>query len=97
MNRLVSTLDHAETRAACLAERALLRALGGGCQLPIAAHATADGPLLRLEALAAAPSGARLVRDSIVGPAGDAERLGRRLAETLKDKGALSLIVSDDE
>ena len=42
-------LDHHETRLACLAERAFLRGLGGGCQLPIAAHARFEGELLKLD------------------------------------------------
>ena len=91
-NLLVSKLNHPATRAACLAERALLRALGGGCQLPIAAHATLDSPLLRLEALAAEPSGARIIRDSLTGEMIDAEALGESLAESLKSMGALSLL-----
>src|SRR5215212_5502970 len=51
-----SKLDHRETRLACLAERAFLRGLGGGCQLPTAAHATIleDG-LLKLDGLVAKP------------------------------------------
>lgn len=91
-NLLVSKLNHTATRAACLAERALLRALGGGCQLPIAAHATLDGSLLRLEGLAAEPSGARIIRDSITGEMIDAETLGEQLAASLKRMGALSLL-----
>jgi hydroxymethylbilane synthase len=93
-NLLVSKLNHPATRAACLAERALLRSLGGGCQLPIAAHATLDGHLLRLEALAAEPSGARIVRDSLTGEISEAETLGERLAESLKSMGALSLLAN---
>jgi hydroxymethylbilane synthase len=88
----VSKLNHPATRAACLAERALLRSLGGGCQLPIAAHATLDGSLLRLEALAAEPSGARIIRDSLTGQVTEAESLGEQLAATLKGMGALSLL-----
>jgi hydroxymethylbilane synthase len=91
-NLLVSKLNHPATRGACLAERALLRALGGGCELPIAAHATLGGALLRLEALAAEPSGARIIRDSITGGMIDAETLGERLASILKSMGALSLL-----
>lgn len=89
---LVSPLDHAETRAACLAERALLRALGGGCQLPIAAYAAVGGGTLRLEGLVADPSGARLLRDAVEGPASEPERLGERLAARLTDLGALTLL-----
>lgn len=90
--RIVKTLDHAETRAACFAERALLRALGGGCQLPIAAFARVEGARLRLDGLAAAVSGASVIRDSIEGDAADAEALGESLAHKLEERGALSLL-----
>ncbi|HEY9401408.1 MAG TPA: hydroxymethylbilane synthase, partial [Pyrinomonadaceae bacterium] len=56
---LVSLLEHGPTRAACTAERSLLFALGGGCQVPIAAHAVVEGDTLRLDALVAALDGGR--------------------------------------
>lgn len=91
-NRLVARLNHEPTRAACAAERALLRALGGGCQVPIAAHATTEGARLRLDALAAAIDGASVVRDSIEGDATDAERVGAKLAAMLLERGAHQLL-----
>lgn len=90
--RLVRGLDHAETRAACEAERAFLRSLGGGCQVPIAAHASVRGGALRLEGLVAAPSGAKIVRDSVEGDARDAEAVGLALAERLRSRGAEALL-----
>lgn len=89
---LVSVLDHAPTRAACTAERALLRALGGGCQLPIAAHAVARGGRLKLAALVAEPSGRGFVSDSVEGETSEAEQLGARLSEILIAGGAMSLL-----
>ncbi|HYN86661.1 MAG TPA: hydroxymethylbilane synthase [Pyrinomonadaceae bacterium] len=91
-NALVSALDHAATRAAVTAERSLLRALGGGCQLPIAAHAVVLGGALRLTALVAAPSGESVVGDSIEGHPSEAEALGVRLSEILTARGALALL-----
>jgi hydroxymethylbilane synthase len=90
--RLVAGLNHAATRAACLAERSLLRSLGGGCQLPIAGHARFVGDSLRLEGLVAEPSGGRIIRDSLEGPAGEAEALGERLSALLAEGGALTLL-----
>jgi hydroxymethylbilane synthase len=91
--QLVGALDHAPTRAACTAERSLLRALGGGCQFPIAAHAVADdGRRLRLEALVAAVSGERVLRDWVEGEASEAEQLGAALASKLQERGAASLL-----
>src|SRR5438105_59363 len=55
-------LDHAETRAAVTAERALLSALGGGCQVPIGAHAAVAAGRVHLVAVVASPDGATLVR-----------------------------------
>lgn len=89
---LLAPLNHRETRAACTAERALLRALGGGCQLPIAGHAVVKGQRLRLEGLVAEPSGETIVRDSIEGPASEAESLGKELAQRLLQGGAAALL-----
>ena len=85
-------LDHRETRLTCLAERAFLRSLGGGCQFPIAAHAIVDGDSLNLDGLVAKPDGSEILRDSLSGPVVDAERLGSQLAEHLLQQGARSLL-----
>jgi hydroxymethylbilane synthase len=85
-------LDHRETRVACLAERAFLRGLGGGCQLPIAAHARFEGELLKLDGLIARPDGSKRLQDSLSGPADSAEELGSSLASTLLNRGAASLL-----
>lgn len=84
-----SRLDHRETRLACLAERAFLRGLGGGCQLPIAAHATLDGNVLTLDGLVAKPDGSEISRDHSSGPPDNAEQLGSTLATLLMNRGAL--------
>ena len=84
-----SRLDHRETRLACLAERAFLRGLGGGCQLPIAAHAVLDRDLLFLDGLVAKPDGSQIWRDQLSGPLNDAEVLGSKLALILTQNGAL--------
>jgi len=86
-----SKLDHRETRVACLAERAFLRGLGGGCQLPIAAHATIDGDALTLDGLVAKPDGSEIWRDSLSGSLDNAEQLGSTLATTLLERGAAFL------
>jgi len=91
-NALVARLDHRETRAAVLAERALLRHLGGGCQVPIAAHAETNGRTLRLSALVASPGGEELIRDAMEGAADDAERLGEALAARMVERGAAELL-----
>lgn len=91
-NALVSRLDHAATRAAVVAERALLRKLGGGCQVPIAAHATVAGERLRLDGLVASLDGSRVMRDTTVVAASEAERAGDVLAAQLLERGAGELL-----
>jgi hydroxymethylbilane synthase len=82
--QIVRTLDHAPTRAACLAERSLLRHLGGGCQYPIAGFAQVhEREFLRLRGLIAEPNGDRVVRDELTGELGDAEPLGEQLARRM--------------
>jgi hydroxymethylbilane synthase len=85
-------LQHDQTRVACLAERALLRSLGGGCQLPIAAHAEVNEKTLRLEALVASPDGARIVRGKISGSTANAAELGADLADKLRADGADAIL-----
>ena len=89
---LLKPLDHELTRAACAAERALLRSLGGGCQLPIAAHAFRRGNSLRVEGLVAGLSGDTIVRDQIEGEMAEAQHLGETLARQLRARGAESLL-----
>lgn len=87
-------LDHRETRLACLAERAFLRGLGGGCQFPIAAHAVLDDDVLQLDGLVARPDGSKILRDAISGPADEAESIGAKLAGLLIERGANTLLAS---
>ncbi len=88
----LAPLDHEPTRAACTAERALLRALGGGCQLPIAAHAVVHEDHLKLDGLVAEPSGKTMIREAIQGKAYEASQLGEALAGRLLERGANSLL-----
>lgn len=88
----VSKLDHKFTRLACIAERAFLRSLGGGCQLPIAAYAVVREKRIRLDGLVADPQGKRIVRDRITGGLEEAEQLGSRLGEQLLLRGARELL-----
>lgn len=84
----VKGLDHAETRIALAAERALLARLEGGCQVPLGALAQVDGFRLALEGCVVSPDGKELVRERGEGTADDPEALGRRLGEMLLERGA---------
>lgn len=86
--RLVAALDHAPSRAAIEAERAFMKRLEGGCQVPIGALGQVDGETLRLEGIVADLDGTSAVRDSVSGPASEATALGEKLAEKLLDMGA---------
>jgi len=81
-------LDDPAARAAVTAERAVLRALGGGCQVPLGACGRVADGILHLEAVVAAPDGSRLIRLEESGPAAEAERIGMRVGRRLLEAGA---------
>jgi hydroxymethylbilane synthase len=92
---LLRPLDDAAARAAVLAERALLRALGGGCQVPIGALATVEGERLTLRGAVLSPDGREWVGEEIAGAAGEAEALGAQLAARLRERGADRLLAAE--
>jgi hydroxymethylbilane synthase len=94
VKELVRTLEHPQTRTAVTAERALLERLQGGCQVPIAAHATLSGETLSMEGLIASVDGRKLLRERIEGPSSEARTLGIQLAERLLAKGG-DVILND--
>lgn len=86
-------LNHAQTAACVTAERALARALGGSCQVPLAAYCTGDEQgLLTLHGLVAHPDGSHTLTASAQAPAPYADALGRAVAKKLADDGAVELI-----
>jgi hydroxymethylbilane synthase len=84
----LAPLNHRETELAVRAERAVSRALGGSCQLPLAAYARVVGATLELRGLVANPDGKSMVRAEVSGPCTDPEELGARLAGELRAQGA---------
>lgn len=85
-------IDHRPTHFAVRTERAFLEALGGGCQTPVAAHATVSHGACKLSGLVAAPDGSALLRDQLAGSDADPEELGTRLAQGLIDRGARDIM-----
>lgn len=85
---LVSSLDHADTRAAVTGERAFLRTLEGGCQVPIAALGIVNGNDYILTGLISEPDGSFLIREQLSGLKQDSENIGIKLAKILLEKGA---------
>ncbi len=104
INKIVGALNHKETSIAVRAERAFLRKLEGGCQVPIAAYARiehrAEGKeqraqkdsLLVMDGLVGSVDGKRLVKGHIEGRPEDYESLGIRLAEDLLSRGAQEIL-----
>jgi len=89
---ICAALDDATTRAAVTAERAVLAALGGGCQVPIGAHAVADGDRFRLIGIVISPDGARAIRKTDDGSTADAGAIGRSVGQALLDAGAREIL-----
>ncbi len=77
---------------AALAERAFLRALRGGCNVPACAHARAVENALALHGKVLALDGTTVIEGRVRGSRDDAEALGRELAQDLIDRGAAPLI-----
>lgn len=92
VQEVVYALNHQPTRVCITAERAFLRRLEGGCQVPIGAHATLEGDDLRLEGMVGSLDGGTVYRESVVGKVSDADGLGVRLAEILIGMGADKLL-----
>ncbi|PHS83029.1 porphobilinogen deaminase [Aeromonas dhakensis] len=88
LHALLAPLEHPETRIRVLTERAMNRALQGGCQVPIGAYALVEGEEVWLRGLVGSPDGSRVIRDEIRGPLADGEALGHTLAQRLLADGA---------
>ncbi len=89
---LFAAFDHAETRTAISAERAVLAALEGGCQVPVGAWARLERGTLRLDTCVCAPDGSEVLRERSEGPAMRPEALGRAVARRLRAAGAERLL-----
>jgi hydroxymethylbilane synthase len=88
----VRVLHHPDSATCVAGERAFLKRLDGGCQVPIAAHATMTGPRLSIEGLIAAPDGKKVVRHRLEGPVEMPESLGIELAELLLEAGGREIL-----
>ncbi|HWG43854.1 MAG TPA: hydroxymethylbilane synthase [Gemmataceae bacterium] len=93
---LLGSLNHLPTRQAVLAERALLRGLGGGCLVPIGASAHIAGDRLMLRGVVLSPEGTQRIAAEMNGTASEAEAIGQGLAEMLLASGARELLNSRD-
>ena len=89
---LCAKLNHHPTAVEVTAERSYLKALGGGCRLPIAAYGLIENGRLTLEGLVAAPNGTSWARDKVWGELDEAEAMGRKLADMILEKGGRELL-----
>jgi hydroxymethylbilane synthase len=89
---LLKAIEHSSTRDRALAERAFLRELEGGCQVPIGVHSELDNGTLTLTGLVASVDGKQLITDTVTGAATEAELLGIQLAHLLQQQGAQGIL-----
>jgi hydroxymethylbilane synthase len=91
-HEIASRLDHRESRIAVTAERAVLAALGGGCQVPIGAYATVDAGALYLRAIIVSPDGTEIIRKEVRGASEHAAAIGAALGEELLAQGGRQIL-----
>jgi len=92
VRRAVSFINHPRTWVEVSAERAFLKRLGGGCQLPVAAYGVTEGNYLTVKGLLGSLDGRELIRDAVRGVSEDAEVLGTLLAERILSKGGQAIL-----
>jgi hydroxymethylbilane synthase len=89
---LLKAIEHQPTRDRCLAERAFLRDLEGGCQVPIGVNTEIKAGQLTLTGIVASVDGQKVVKDVVTGAVTNAEALGTELANILRKKGAKEIL-----
>ncbi|KPN71296.1 hydroxymethylbilane synthase [Neisseria sp. 83E34] len=91
---ILNPLNHPLSNACVTAERALSRALGGSCQIPLAAYCTEENGLLTLRGMVGHPDGSVMLEADAQAPLAYADALGRAVAKKLADDGAEDLIAA---
>ena len=89
---IINVLEDQPTSQRCLAERAFLRELEGGCQVPIGVNSKIQNEQLCLTGMVASLDGERLIKDQYIGNINDPEEVGKELAKTLKQQGAEEIL-----
>jgi hydroxymethylbilane synthase len=90
--KLIEIFVHQPTAVAVTAERAFLKTLEGGCQVPIAGLAIVEGGRVKMEGLVGSVDGTRIIRERIEGPEEDAEKLGIQAATAILDRGGREIL-----
>ena len=92
--KIIQPLQDDETQISVKAERALLVRLNGGCQVPLAGHATNNGQTLELVGMLASPDGKDFIRLTESGAVAEAETIGTKLGERLLQKGGREILAA---
>ncbi|MFL6673780.1 MAG: hydroxymethylbilane synthase [Massilia sp.] len=94
LRALLAPLNHQDTARAVAAERKVSKVFGASCQVPLAAHATIQGGVMRLRAMVAMPDGTRSASAELSGPADAPERLGEQVSELLQKQDAGAILAA---
>jgi hydroxymethylbilane synthase len=89
---ILEKINHQSTWTAVLSERAFLRTLEGGCQVPLGCYSKIDGENITLHGFVASVDGKQYIEDQITGNIEQAEKCGEELAQKLIDKGAATIL-----
>lgn len=90
----LAPLNHLDTAQAVSAERAVSKAFGGSCQIPLAAFATVDGATMHLRAMVATPDGVRMASAEAYGPAAMPEALALEVTAALRAQDAAAILAA---
>ncbi len=93
---ILAPLNHPDTEASVLAERAFSRALAGSCTVPLGAYATTDGDTIAIAGFVASVDGKQMLREKLTGPKANPDELGKALAEKLVALGADKILAALD-
>ena len=92
---ILQFIDDKNTRSVTLAERAFLRIVEGGCQVPIGVFANIEGNKITVEAIIASIDGQKIIRDKMIGAVEEAEVLGKSLADKLLNLGGREILFNN--
>lgn len=92
--KLMEPLHHLPTAQCVEAERAMSRALGGSCEVPLGGFAEINGGVLRLRGFVASQDGSRVISDELSGNPGTSTIMGAQLAQNLKARGAQEILTA---
>ena len=90
--KIINVLEDKPTSQRCLAERAFLRELEGGCQVPIGVNSLIQNEEIHLSGMVASIDGKKIIKDQSIGNINDPEKVGKELAEKLRLQGAQKIL-----